>query len=400
MRSWLVDIDGPVHVADFGGTGPTVILLHGLGGSHANWLAVGARLTRLGRVLCPDLPGFGRTRLAGRTSSLESNERLVDRLLDLMGRPPAILVGNSMGATIALRLAAARPLRIAALALMAPWVPLPPLATETAAAEMTSGTGGAIATEGAARTAGIPGAGIRRAGIPGARPSAGAPGAGPSRAGPSGAWPGTAGAGGPAGPIGATGPSGPTGAIGSVDTGVGGVAARPGGPADPALLTILESPSALRAMLRAYGARTPDATLRHIINIGCARPDRIPPEVLAAAMKVARERALLSRAEDGFAPAVSSLMEFTRSTETLSASIGSIKASTLIMQGTEDRVVPPSVIDRLRQSRPDWTYHMLDGVGHVPQFEVPIEVADTIIDWAHNGYLPQPTGHIRPARAE
>ena len=249
MRSWLVDIDGPVHVADFGGTGPTVILLHGLGGSHANWLAVGSRLTRLGRVLCPDLLGFGRTRLAGRTSSLESNERLVDRLLDLMGTPPAILAGNSMGATIALRLAAAHPLRVAALALMAPWVPLPTTA-------------------------------------------------------------------------------------------------------DPALRTILESPSAVRSLLRAQGTRTPDVTLRQIIKIGCARPDRIPAEVLAAARKIARERALLSPTEDGFAPAVTSLIEFTRQADALPASLDSIRASTLVIQGTEDRVVPPSIIHRLRQSRP------------------------------------------------
>jgi pimeloyl-ACP methyl ester carboxylesterase len=273
-----------------------VILLHGLGGSHANWLAVGSRLTRLGRVLCPDLPGFGRTRLAGRPSSLEANERLVDRLLDLMGTPPAILVGNSMGATIALRLAAAQPLRVAALALMAPWVPLP-----------------------------------RRAG--------------------------------------------------------------------PGLDAVLTSPSAVRSLLRVHGARTPDATLRQIIKIGCSRPDRIPPEVLSAALKIARERARLSPAEDGFAPAVSSLMEFTRSAEALPASLESIKASTLVMQGTEDRVVPPSVIDRLRLKRPDWTYHMLDGVGHVPQFEVPTQVADTIIDWAHNGYTPPLDGHIRPVQS-
>jgi pimeloyl-ACP methyl ester carboxylesterase len=230
-----------------GGTGPTVILLHGLGGSHANWLAVGARLTRMGRVLCPDLPGFGRTRLAGRKSSLEANERLVDRLLDLMGRPPAILVGNSMGATIALRLAAAHPLRIAALALMAPWVPFPAVA-EPIAGPVTGTVAGTVA-----------------------------------------------------GPV-----------------------------AGPALRTILESPSAVRALLRAQGSRTPDATLRQIIKIGCVRPDRIPPEVLAAARQIARERALLSRAEDGFAPAVSSLIEFTRHSGALPASIGSIRASTLV----------------------------------------------------------------------
>ena len=38
-RSTTVDLGGPVHYVDFGGTeeGPTVVLVHGLGGSHLNW---------------------------------------------------------------------------------------------------------------------------------------------------------------------------------------------------------------------------------------------------------------------------------------------------------------------------------------------------------------------------
>ncbi|GAB3969196.1 hypothetical protein GCM10029978_040050 [Actinoallomurus acanthiterrae] len=222
MRSWLVDIDGPVHVADFGGTGPTVILLHGLGGSHANWLRVGARLTRIGRVLCPDLPGFGRTRLAGRDSSLEANQDVVSRLMDVLGTPPALLVGNSMGATIALRVAAARPRAVAGLALSAPWVPL-------------------------------------------------------------------------------------------------------AGPADPGMRTILQSPSAVSALLRTQRDRPPATTLRHLIRLGCARPDRIPPEVLSAATRIAHERASLSRAEDGFGPALASLMEYTRRPAVLRAMVAGIE---------------------------------------------------------------------------
>ncbi|WP_460358013.1 alpha/beta fold hydrolase [Actinoallomurus acanthiterrae] len=54
----------------------------------------------------------------------------------------------------------------------------------------------------------------------------------------------------------------------------------------------------------------------------------------------------------------------------------------LIMRGTRDRVVPAEIIDSLRGVRPDWTYHQLEGVGHVPQFEAPEEVARIIIDWA------------------
>src|SRR5204863_477650 len=68
MLSRTLDLDGPVHVADFGGAGPTMVLVHGLGGSHANWLAVGPALAAHARVLAPDLPGFGRTPLAGRSA--------------------------------------------------------------------------------------------------------------------------------------------------------------------------------------------------------------------------------------------------------------------------------------------------------------------------------------------
>src|SRR5436305_1908860 len=49
MLSRTLDLDGPVHVADFGGAGPTMVLVHGLGGSHANWLAVGPAHVALAR---------------------------------------------------------------------------------------------------------------------------------------------------------------------------------------------------------------------------------------------------------------------------------------------------------------------------------------------------------------
>jgi pimeloyl-ACP methyl ester carboxylesterase len=50
-----------LHYADFGGQGPTIVLVHGLGGAHTNWLAVGAELAERGHVVALDLPGFGRS---------------------------------------------------------------------------------------------------------------------------------------------------------------------------------------------------------------------------------------------------------------------------------------------------------------------------------------------------
>ena len=44
--SRLVDVDGPAHLLDMGGPpdGPLIVALHGLGGSHLNWSAIGPRL--------------------------------------------------------------------------------------------------------------------------------------------------------------------------------------------------------------------------------------------------------------------------------------------------------------------------------------------------------------------
>jgi pimeloyl-ACP methyl ester carboxylesterase len=123
MQHRSADLDGPVHYADFGGSGRPIVLVHGLGGSHVNWLAVGSRLTRHGRVLAIDLAGHGRTPSLDRTAKVGANRRLLGRFLAEVMREPAILVGNSMGGYISLAEAAAEPDKVAGLVLVAPAVP-------------------------------------------------------------------------------------------------------------------------------------------------------------------------------------------------------------------------------------------------------------------------------------
>jgi pimeloyl-ACP methyl ester carboxylesterase len=104
--NWIVlegESAGPVHYADFGGSGPPVVLVHGLGGSHANWVEAGARVARFARVVALDLAGFGRTPLAGRAASIEANARLLRAFTERFarehgaGHEGVTLVGNSMG---------------------------------------------------------------------------------------------------------------------------------------------------------------------------------------------------------------------------------------------------------------------------------------------------------------
>ena len=49
-----------MHHVDYGGPpdGPSVVLVHGLGGSHLNWDLLAPRLTPYARVLALDLPGL------------------------------------------------------------------------------------------------------------------------------------------------------------------------------------------------------------------------------------------------------------------------------------------------------------------------------------------------------
>jgi len=126
VKHCTVDLDGPVHYADFGGSGPPIVLVHGLGGSHLNWLAVAPGLARRGRVLAVDLAGFGRTPSGGRSARIGNNRRLMDRFLEDVAREPAVLVGNSMGGYLALAEAAAEPRKVASLVLVSPAVPLAP----------------------------------------------------------------------------------------------------------------------------------------------------------------------------------------------------------------------------------------------------------------------------------
>jgi pimeloyl-ACP methyl ester carboxylesterase len=119
----FVDLDGPVHYADFGGDGQPLVLVHGLGGSLLNWLPVANALTTHGRVVALDLAGHGRTPSLGR-ARVGANRRLLGRFLEAVAGAPAVLVGNSMGGYLSLAEAAAEPAKVTALVLVDAAVPL------------------------------------------------------------------------------------------------------------------------------------------------------------------------------------------------------------------------------------------------------------------------------------
>ena len=136
-HSHTLDLDGPVHWVDFGGpddgawgraeSGPPVVLVHGLGGSHLNWVGIAPTLARTRRVIALDLPGFGLSPAAGRATTVHHNAALLSRFVhEVLGRP-VVLVGNSMGGMVSLLLAGRRPEQVVGLALVDPSLPTPGL---------------------------------------------------------------------------------------------------------------------------------------------------------------------------------------------------------------------------------------------------------------------------------
>jgi pimeloyl-ACP methyl ester carboxylesterase len=121
-----VDLDGPVAYREWGEHRPgepTFVCVHGLGGSHLNWMGVAPGLAHAGRVLTPDLAGFGYTPRAGRSSSLPANRLLLSRFIQEMTEQPVVLIGNSMGGALSVLQAAYEPGSAAGLVLTSPALP-------------------------------------------------------------------------------------------------------------------------------------------------------------------------------------------------------------------------------------------------------------------------------------
>jgi pimeloyl-ACP methyl ester carboxylesterase len=124
--SRTADLGGRVHYVDFGGddTGPPLVLVHGLGGSHLNWCLLAPKLAPRARVLAVDLVGFGLTHPEGRSVTVQTAAVMLDRFVREVAGAPAILVGNSMGGMASILEAAANPDAVSGLVLIDPALPL------------------------------------------------------------------------------------------------------------------------------------------------------------------------------------------------------------------------------------------------------------------------------------
>ena len=101
------------------GEGDPLVLVHGLGGAAANWLALAPLLLPGRRLIVPELPGHGGSSPLPAAPSLSPYADRLGLLLDHESAAPAAVVGHSLGGAVALRLALRRPEAVSALVLAA-----------------------------------------------------------------------------------------------------------------------------------------------------------------------------------------------------------------------------------------------------------------------------------------
>ncbi|MFN2465199.1 MAG: alpha/beta fold hydrolase [Candidatus Dormibacteria bacterium] len=285
-QSKTVDLGTPVHYADFGGTGPVMVLVHGIASSHLNWMGVGPELAERAHVYAVDLPGYGLSPRSSEPASVETSQRYLDRFIDAVSpNAPVILFGHSMGGLVSIMQSAAHPEKVSRLILMAPAAPYP-----------------------------------RRSLL--------------------------------------------------------------SFMAFPFLFALL-MPGRSASMLQKRGARLDaEKVVRGALKQITARNSKLPEDIVQAHIDLLiLQRDQHDWTEQALVESAGSLVRTTSRRKAFRRLVLSIKAPTLLLHGSKDKLVPYQAGFRLAHIRPDWSFRTLIGLGHMPQMEDANRVMFEVNEW-------------------
>ena len=116
--AWEMDLHGHQVVYRRAGSGPPVVLVHGMVNSSRHWGAVAARLAEHHDVIAPDLVGHGDSATPRGDYSLGAHAAVIRDLLSALGIERATVVGHSLGGGVAMVFFWQFPQRVERLALV------------------------------------------------------------------------------------------------------------------------------------------------------------------------------------------------------------------------------------------------------------------------------------------
>lgn len=102
FEPWEMELHGHTVVYRVMGSGPPVVLVHGMVNSSRHWRAVAERLAEHHTVIAPDLVGHGDSATPRGDYSLGAHATVIRDLLSALGIERATFVGHSLGGGIAM----------------------------------------------------------------------------------------------------------------------------------------------------------------------------------------------------------------------------------------------------------------------------------------------------------
>jgi pimeloyl-ACP methyl ester carboxylesterase len=164
------------------------------------------------------------------------------------------------------------------------------------------------------------------------------------------------------------------------------VPARPH-PLATALLALFATPGLGRVMVTGRDRLPPEALVASTMSLCCADVSRIPADVRASHVAVARERAAFSGTDRDFAAAMRSVIVTASyfGGRHYRQGLRSIRCPVLLIHGDRDRLVPVGAARATARANPSWALIVLPGVGHAPQLEAPVDTAAVILRWLGPG---------------
>jgi pimeloyl-ACP methyl ester carboxylesterase len=102
FEAWEIELHGHTVVYRTMGSGPPVVLIHGMVNSSRHWRGVAERLAERHTVIAPDLIGHGDSATPRGDYSLGAHATVIRDLLSALGIERATMVGHSLGGGIAM----------------------------------------------------------------------------------------------------------------------------------------------------------------------------------------------------------------------------------------------------------------------------------------------------------
>ena len=109
---------------------------------------------------------------------------------------------------------------------------------------------------------------------------------------------------------------------------------------------------------------------------------RISPELLTLIADEIDRYRLGWKIDGAVSAAISAVAALTVDEARTRATLGRIRAPTLLLWGTNDRVIPRALIDELVAVHPAWEFRALDGIGHLLPWEAPTAYVDIVGPWS------------------